>query len=211
LRSAAARNGIAGAAVGWRTLGVALFLAYPVTVHFARPAIAVALLTTLLAYIVASLLLPVAARWLVVVVAAASAFFLGLPDAQWLLYLPPIAINVVLSWLFGRTLMRGRTPLIARFALMEQGTLTEELAVYTRRLTWIWALLFAGAAATSLFLALSGSRDAWSIFTNLANYLLVVALFLGELVYRRLRFRNYRHQSPLQLLRNVRRTSLFER
>jgi uncharacterized membrane protein len=210
LRSAAASNGIAGAAVGWRRLGVALFLAYPVTAHFARPAIAIALLTTLLAYIVASLLLPGAARWLVVV-AAASTFFLGLPDAQWLLYLPPIAINVVLCWLFGRTLVRGRTPLIARFALMEQGTLTEELAVYTRRLTWIWTLLFAGAAAASLLLGVSGSRDAWSLFTNLVNYLLVAALFVGEFVYRRLRFRNYRHQSPLQLLRNVRRTSLFGR
>jgi hypothetical protein len=39
----------------------------------------------------------------------------------------------------------------------------------------------------------------------------VAALFLGEFVYRRLRFRNYRHHSPLQLLRNVRGTNLFER
>jgi uncharacterized membrane protein len=102
-------------------------------------------------------------------------------------------------------------PLIARFALMERGTLTEELAAYTRRLTWLWTLLFAGAALASLVLALSGDRDAWSLFTNLVNYLLVAALFLGEFVYRRLRFRNYQHQSPLQMLRNVRRTNLFER
>jgi len=40
---------------------------------------------------------------------------------------------------------------------------------------------------------------------------LVGALFLGEFAYRRVRFRNYRHHSPLQLLRNVRRTKLFER
>jgi uncharacterized membrane protein len=49
------------------------------------------------------------------------------------------------------------------------------------------------------------------VFTNFLNYLLVAGLFLGEFLYRRVRFRNYRHQSPLQLLRNVRRTSLFER
>jgi uncharacterized membrane protein len=63
----------------------------------------------------------------------------------------------------------------------------------------------------SLALALSGNRDAWSLFTNLINYLLVGALFLGEFVYRRLRFPHQQHHSPLRLLRNVRRTKLFER
>lgn len=142
---------------------------------------------------------------------AAGVFFFGLPDAAWLLYLPPLAINLGLCWLFGRTLARGRVPLIARFAMMEQGTLTPELAAYTRMLTWVWTLLFAAAALASALLALSGNRDAWSLFTNFLNYLLVAVLFLGEFVYRRLRFRSYRHQSPLQLLRNVRRTNLFER
>lgn len=142
-----------------------------------------------------------------------AALFARPQDAllQWLLYVPPVAVNLALCWLFGRTLVRGRTPLIARFAEIEQGTLTEELAVHARTVTWLWTLLFAAAALTSLLLALSGQRDAWSLFTNLVNYLLVAALFLGELAYRRVRFRNYRHQSALQLLRNVRRARLFER
>lgn len=171
---------------------------------------AVALLATLAAYVAASLLVRHSARWLVPPVAG-GIVFLTEPQADWLLYLPPVGINLALCWLFGRTLAHGRVPLIARFALMEQGTLTEELARYTRRLTWLWTLLFAGSALASLALALSGNRDAWSLFTNLVNYLLVAALFLGEFLYRRLRFRNYRHQSPLQLLRNVRRVKLFER
>lgn len=94
---------------------------------------------------------------------------------------------------------------------MEQGPLSTELKSYTRTLTWVWTLLFLSAAAVSLALAMSGHRDAWSLFTNFVNYLLVAALFLGEFVYRRLRFRNYRHHSPLQLLRNVRGMNLFER
>lgn len=158
----------------------------------------------------ASLLVRHPLRWLLPPLAAAVVLVLE-PRADWLLYVPPVAINLALCWLFGRTLVGGRTPLIARFALMEQGTLTDELAVYTRRLTWLWTLLFAGAALASVVLALSGSRDAWSLFTNLVNYLLVAALFLGEFVYRRVRFRNYRHQPLLQLLRNVRRARLFER
>jgi uncharacterized membrane protein len=206
LRSAAASS----SGSGWRALGIALFLAYPAVTHFARPASALALLATLLAYIAATMLIRHPLRWLAPL-AAAGTFFLGLPDAQWVLYVPPVAINLTLCWLFGRTLVAGRVPLIARFAMLEQGTLTDELAAYTRMLTWVWTLLFAGAALASVLLALSGNRDAWSMFTNLVNYLLVAALFLGEFAYRRLRFRNYRHQSPLQLLRNVRRTNLFER
>jgi uncharacterized membrane protein len=209
LRSTAARSGAAGA-LAWRALGFALFLGYPATVHFARPATAVALLATLAAYVAASLLIDHAARWIVPPLAA-SVFAMGLPDAQWVLYLPPVIINLVLCWIFGRTLAAGRTPLIARFALMEQGTLSDELASHARRLTWAWTLLFAAAAAVSVALALSGSRYAWSLFTNLVNYVLVAALFLGELAYRRVRFRAYRHQSALQLLRNVRRANLFER
>lgn len=210
MRSAAASNTAVGASLAWRALGVALFLAYPATAHYARPATAVALLAALTAYVASSFFIKHPLRW-VVPPAAAALFFFSLPNAEWLLYLPPVAINLALCWLFGRTLVRGRVPLIARFAMMEQGTLSAELASYTRTLTWLWTLLFAGAAAASLLLALSGNRDAWSLFTNLLNYLLVAMLFLGEFAYRRLRFRSYQHQSPLQLLRNVRRTNLFER
>jgi uncharacterized membrane protein len=191
-------------------MGAALFLAYPATAHFARPSTALALLATLGAYVAAGVLIRHPVRWLAPPLAA-GIVLVAAPRADWLLYLPPIALNLGLCWLFGRTLVRGRVPLIARFALMEQGTLTDELAAYTRTLTWLWTLLFAAAALASLLLALWGSRDAWSLFTNLVNYLLVAGLFLGEFVYRRVRFRNYRHQSALQLLRNVRRTRLFER
>jgi uncharacterized membrane protein len=188
--------------------GLGLFVAYPFTAHFARPGAAVALLAALAAYVLASLFIRHPLRWLAPPLAAGCLYFVHAP---WLLYMPPVAINLGLCWLFGRTLVRGRTPLIARFAMMEQGTLSAELAAYARMLTWLWTLLFAAAAAAALLLALSGDRDAWSIFTNLVNYLLVAALFLGEFAYRKLRYRGYRHQSPLQLLRNVRRTGLFER
>ena len=214
MRSAALSSIATRGSLAWRALGIALFVAYPVTTHFARPAAALALLGVLLVYVAASVATTHPARWLAPL-AAAALFFVGVPEGQWLpqllLYVPPVAINLGLCWFFGRTLVPPRTPLIARFALMEQGTLTPELETYTRRLTWIWTALFAAAALASLVLALSGHRDAWSVFTNLVNYVLVGALFLGEVFYRRLRFRNYQHQSPLQLLRNVRASGLFER
>ena len=195
--------------MAWRALGVALLLAYPPTVHFARPAASLALLAALAGFILGSLFVHHPLRWALPPLAALAV--LALPQAEWLLYLPPVAANLTLCWLFGRTLVRGRIPLIARFAMIEQGALTPELERYTRTLTWVWTLVFAAAAAISAALALSGSRDAWSLFTNLLNYLAVAFLFLGEYVYRRLRWRAYRHHSPLQLLRNVRGTKLFER
>lgn len=173
-------------------------------VHFARPAAAIGLLAALLSYLASSFLLRSFLRWFVPPCVGVLCV-LVLPQEQWLLYLPPVAINLALCWLFGRTLVRGREPLIARFAAMEQGMLSAELASYTRVLTWVWTVLFALAAATSVALALWGSREAWSLFTNFINYALVAALFLGEFTYRRWRYRGYRHHSLLGLLRNVRK------
>jgi uncharacterized membrane protein len=207
LRRSAASSLQAGA---WRLLGVCLFVAYPVIAHFGRPAVALTLLAALVTYVAASACTRNPLRWLAVPAAAAGVYWTA-PPAEWLLFVPPVAINLVLAWVFGRTLRRGRVPLISRFALMEQDTLSAEIAAYTRTLTWVWTALFVAAAAVSLTLALSGNRDAWSLFTNLVNYLLVGALFLGEFVYRRLRFPHQQHHSPLRLLRNVRRAKLFER
>jgi uncharacterized membrane protein len=207
LRRSAASSLSAGA---WRLLGICLFVAYPAVAHFGRPAIALALLATLTGYVVASLWVRHPLRWLVPPIAGGAVYWTA-PPTEWLLFLPPILINLALACVFGRTLASGRQPLISRFALMEQQTLSAEVAAYTRTLTWLWTLLFVAAAGASAALALSGNRDAWSLFTNLINYLLVGALFLGEFVYRRLRFRNQQHHSPLQLLRNVRRAKVFGR
>jgi len=205
------RNAASSLAAGaWRLLGLCLFASYPAVAHFATPMTALAVLAALIAYLLAAVWIHNPLRWLTPPVAGGAVYWLA-PPAEWLLFVPPIVINLALAWVFGRTLLRGRVPLISRFALMEQATLSPEVAAYTRLLTWLWTLLFVAAAAISLVLALSGHRDAWSLFTNLINYLLVGALFLGEFVYRRVRFRNYRHHSPLQLLRNVRRAKLFER
>ena len=98
----------------------------------ADPRLQLALLATLAAYIAASLCFRHPLRWLVPPAAGVAVFWAS-PPAEWLLFIPPILINAMLAWLFGRTLVRGRVPLIARFALMEQGTLSAELAAYTRR------------------------------------------------------------------------------
>ena len=128
----------------------------------------------------------------------------------WLVYLPPAAINVAFGTYFASTLRAGREPRIARFARMERGgTLPLDLARYTRRLTWIWTVLFFGSAVAGLALAAFAPIEVWSTFANVASYLLVAALFVGEYLWRKMRFRQYRHAPLHELLRNVVRDGRF--
>ena len=116
------------------------------------------------------------------------------------LFLPPIAINLSLLIIFGRTLLPGHEPLISRLSRVLRGSLPDQLGVYTRRLTWLWTGVFAGLLLESVLLTVYAPLEVWSLFTNILNYLLLAVLFLGEYVYRVLRFRKYSHASPLQIV-----------
>lgn len=130
---------------------------------------------------------------------------------QLLLYAPPVLLDVALAAVFAASLRPPREPVITRFARLEHPVLPRELALYTRRLTAVWAALFAAMAGVALMLALRGPLEAWSTFTNVVSYLLVAALFAGEHAYRRRRFRQYRHAGLRELVRNVRGAGLFAR
>lgn len=129
-----------------------------------------------------------------------------------LLFAPPVMINAALAAFFGSSLRAGREPVISLFARLEQGVdLPPDLARHARTVTWLWALLLAGMAATALALAALAPLETWSLFANVVIYALVAALFVGEYLYRRVRFRQYRHASLAGLLRNVRSANLFGR
>lgn len=124
---------------------------------------------------------------------------------------PPVLLNLGLCALFASTLSRGREPMIGRFARLERGgRLPPDLRSYTRVLTVLWAGFFLAMAAVSVFLAARGSVAAWTLFTNVLNYLLVAVFFAIEYGYRRLRYRHYEHASPLEVVRNFRRYQVFE-
>jgi uncharacterized membrane protein len=120
-----------------------------------------------------------------------------------LVHAVPVAINLALAAWFASTLRAGREPMITRFARAERGVLEADLAAYTRTLTWVWVALFVAVAMIDAVRAVGGTRAAWLAFTGAGGYLMVAALFLGEWVYRRRRFRHYRHASPPALVRNV--------
>jgi uncharacterized membrane protein len=105
------------------------------------------------------------------------------------LYLPPILMSAALFIFFGRTLLPGEESLIGRFARKIEGIGDRRSLDYARGLTWLWTLFFAAMLIESLLLARFASIETWSLFTNLINYLLMVALFLLEYLYRMIYFR----------------------
>jgi uncharacterized membrane protein len=101
-------------------------------------------------------------------------------DAVELMFLPPVLINIALMVLFGRTLLPGATPLVARIASLWRGSLDPAVALYTRRVTIAWTAFFALMVAESAGLALFAPLHIWSLFTNFLNYILVLMFFIVE-------------------------------
>jgi uncharacterized membrane protein len=127
-------------------------------------------------------------------------------DAEALLKLPPVAINLALAVWFGRTLAPGEEPMISWFARLVRGTdLAPDLARYTRYSTVVWTAFFVSMAAAAAALALLAAPETWSLFANGIDYLLVGVLFVGEYVFRRLRYRHHEHRALIDVVRTVAR------
>jgi uncharacterized membrane protein len=119
--------------------------------------------------------------------------------------LPHVGACLFMLWLFGHTLMPGREALITRLARRIHGTLPAEIERYTRHVTMAWCLFFAGMALTSLLLFFLAPLAVWSVFANLLNLPLVVAMFLAEYLYRILRYPNFSHTSIRSTIRAFRK------
>src|SRR5258706_8939682 len=117
---------------------------------------------------------------------------------------PYLTVYAFLLWLFGRTLRPGRQPLITRLATYVHRELPAQIARYTRRVTWAWCVFFAAMALTSILLFLFEPLPIWSMFNNLLNLPLVVAMYLGEYAWRLWRYPNFSHASIATVFRAFR-------
>lgn len=107
----------------------------------------------------------------------------------------------ILLVLFGATLLPGRTALATRLAERIDPWYHPGMRAYTRGVTAAWCGFFAAQLATSALLLALAPAGWWSFFVGVLDWPLVVAMFLGEYLVRRLRFRNQRHVSLVQMLR----------
>lgn len=194
-------------------LEVVLALAYSVVAHVASARhdgpLAVCAMAILLLMLLIS---PLAQRriwaWL--------ALFAGMAGMAWLarsaytqvpLLLAPTAFIALVAYVFGRSLVAGRTPLISKIVTALEGETapTPELMRYTRGLTAAWAWALGLLAAINLVLSsiavpdgllaqfgvhapLTVTQTQWSWFANVFNYGIIGGFFAVEFAIRQRRF-----------------------
>lgn len=120
---------------------------------------------------------------------AACAVIYGVKDwlvahYNWVFLLQHAGTYALLCLAFGKTLQRGGTPMISRFASIVHGSLTPALARYTRAATWSWTLYFGATAGLSLLLFWLAPVAIWSTFANLLGMPLLGLMFAGEYAAR---------------------------
>ncbi|HEY5101488.1 MAG TPA: hypothetical protein VII70_01795 [Steroidobacteraceae bacterium] len=95
-------------------------------------------------------------------------------------------IYALLGYTFARTLFPGRVPLCTYWADLVHGPLPETVVRYTRNATAAWVVFFALVCCTSVVLYAYAPRTVWSAFSNFFTPPLVVLMFTGEYVVRRI-------------------------
>lgn len=94
---------------------------------------------------------------------------------------------------FGRSLFRGREPLVARFARRVHGELPPEIAAYARGATIAWCVFCGGQLVASALLFMLASGEVWSMFVNVLDLPLLALMFASEYGCRRLWFPHRAH------------------
>ena len=138
--------------------------------------------------------------WLLLA-AGAAALLVRMSGGALALYLPSVALPALLAWLFGRSLLADRIPLVVIIARATDRQLPDNLVAYARHLTQMWFLLFVAMLVVDAGLALSSRRELWSLVANFGNYLLIGLVVFVEYVYRRWRFGDYQHPGFIDYLR----------
>jgi len=140
----------------------------------------------------------------VVAVLLGLALYLG-AGTRYAVFLPSLAVNLLLAWFFGRTLLPGRVPVVTAFARVvhESATLEPERERYTRQATWAWFCFFVAMTAISAALAAFAPLAAWSLFANVLAAPLVAAMFAAEYACRRRRLAGHEHVPPRVVLRRL--------
>lgn len=113
-----------------------------------------------------------------------------LDDARYVMAMP-VLINVVLLVTFGASLASGATPMIERFARMQDPELDAARCAHCRQFTWVWSAFFLCNGAIAAGLALAAPPAWWATYTGLVAYLLMGILFAVEYIVRKARFRDH--------------------
>lgn len=111
-----------------------------------------------------------------------------LNDARFVFALPLLINGALFAQFFGS--LRG-TPLVERFARMQNPSLSPAQIAYCRTVTKVWCGFFVLNASVSGALALWAPLSWWTLYNGLIAYLLMGVLGASEYLVRKARFREY--------------------
>jgi uncharacterized membrane protein len=97
----------------------------------------------------------------------------------------PSIVSLMIAAVFGTSLLYPPS-LIERFARLGEPDLPPDAGSYCRNVTVVWTLWLSANAVVSAILALRASDEAWALWTGLVAYIVMAALFAGELAVRRI-------------------------
>ena len=183
-----------------------LACASPLALHLAIVSENRAVMVAFLAVLAVGALAARMPAWVVALaaVAAIGAAWIELGVIAQLALAGPVLAFLAGAWLFGRTLLPGRTPLVETISRLERGgDFPAGLAGYARRLTWAWTILLAAIPAVDAALALFATTAAQSLFVNFASYALMALLYFGEYAYRLWRYPQFPHKNPVTVAANL--------
>jgi len=116
-------------------------------------------------------------------------------------FLPPVIINGCFLYLFGRTILPGREPQIARFRRLVGAEPSPAGEHYSKQLTVCWVVFFAVSLGASILLPLYADPVIWSYVVNLVLPAVAAMFFLSE---HFLRTRYLAHYGAVPLSRTLR-------
>lgn len=95
----------------------------------------------------------------------------------------PVAVNLIFLFVFAMSLYSEKS-MIQRFAEFKEKNITGEKQRYMEQLTRVWCGFFVVNGLISAYTVWFASEAVWALYNGLLSYLLMGALFAGELIYR---------------------------
>lgn len=105
----------------------------------------------------------------------------------------PVFVNAAMAVVFSATLV-WPPPMIERFARLTNPDLPASAVSYLRKLTLVWIAFFVVNGSIALWTVVAAPWWVWALYNGLIAYLLIGALFMGELCVRN-RLRPHPHHT----------------
>jgi uncharacterized membrane protein len=95
----------------------------------------------------------------------------------------PVLVSLGFAAVFGYSLLRPPT-IVERIARLGDPALPASAVPYLRNVTLAWLIFFLANAAISIATAVNGDLALWTLYNGFISYVIMGALFAGELAIR---------------------------